>query len=61
MPLYDLVIEDGEKNSSHFFNLEKQRHTKKKISKLNMDGIIVEDSTKLIKELFYSKYLTYYT
>lgn len=42
-------IEQGEKNSSYFFSLEKRRQTKKRITKLNKDGCIIQDSN-LIKE-----------
>ncbi len=33
-------IEEGEQHSSYFFYLEKQRQTKKKISKLNINGAV---------------------
>lgn len=44
-------IEEGEKNSSYFFNLEKHRQTKKKISKLNINGMVTEDLSLINKEV----------
>uniref|UniRef100_A0A3Q2ZQW8 exodeoxyribonuclease III n=1 Tax=Kryptolebias marmoratus TaxID=37003 RepID=A0A3Q2ZQW8_KRYMA len=56
-------IEDGEKNSSYFFNLEKQRQPKKKIGKLLINGSITEDPDlinltikKFYSDLYCSKY-----
>lgn len=48
-------IEKGEKSSTYFFGLEKQRQTKRKISKLMKNDIILEDQ-KLVQDeicLFY--------
>lgn len=49
-------IEEGEKNSSYFFNLERQRQAKKKISKLSINGVVTEDLELINKEVrdFYS-------
>ncbi len=49
-------IEKGEKSSSYFFGLEKQRQTKKKISKLRINEIITDDQKVIQNEilLFYS-------
>lgn len=49
-------IEEGEKNSSYFFSLEKQRQTKKKIQKLNINGIIVDNQKEVNENIkvFYS-------
>uniref|UniRef100_A0A1A8UUH3 exodeoxyribonuclease III n=1 Tax=Nothobranchius furzeri TaxID=105023 RepID=A0A1A8UUH3_NOTFU len=46
-------IEEGEKNSSYFFNLEKQRQTKKKICKLSLQDGITDDPDKINKEIFH--------
>lgn len=50
-------IEEGEKNSSYFFNLEKQRQSKKKISKLNINGVVTDNLEEINRatETFYSK------
>ncbi len=45
-------IEKGEKSSSYFFGLEKQRQTKKKISKFRINEIITDDQKVIL--LFYS-------
>lgn len=49
-------IEEGEKNSSYFFNLEKQRQTKKKIQKLTINGCISDNQLDINREVtrFYS-------
>lgn len=44
-------IEEGEKNSSYFFNLEKQRQTKEKIQKLSINGIFIEDDDQINEEI----------
>lgn len=44
-------LEEGENNSSYFFNLEKQRQTKKKIQKLSINGIIIEDDDQINEEI----------
>jgi len=57
-------IEDGKKNSFYFFNLEKRRQAKKKITKLNVNGILSEDSVLINQTIrnFYSKlYCTNYS
>ena len=44
-------VEDGEKNSKYFFNLEKRNKANNKISKLlNPNGDVVDDE-KLIPDL----------
>ena len=49
-------IEEGEKNSSYFFSLEKQRQTKKNIRKLNINDVIVENQEEVNENIkaFYS-------
>lgn len=49
-------IEEGEKNSSYFFNLEKYRQSNKKIQSLNIKGVLTEDHDKINVEIlhFYS-------
>jgi len=45
-------IEKGEKNSSCFFGLEKQRQTKKKINNLEINEIIIEDHKEIQNEIW---------
>jgi len=45
-------IEKGEKSSSYFFGLEKQRQTKKKINKLEINEIIIEDHKEIQNEIW---------
>ncbi len=49
-------IEGGEKNSSNFFSLEKQRQTKKKIYKLLVNNICIDNQDQVNEEIrtFYS-------
>ena len=49
-------IEQGEKNSSYFYSLEKRRQTKICITKLNQNGNIIQDTKKITEEecQFYS-------
>lgn len=57
-------IEEGEKNSSYFFNLEKQRQAKKKIQSLNIEGVTTNDQDQVNEEIlqFYSNlYKTNYS
>ncbi len=42
-------IEKGEKSSSYFFGLEKQRQTKRKINKLMINETIIENQ-KLVQD-----------
>uniref|UniRef100_A0A087XR38 Endonuclease/exonuclease/phosphatase domain-containing protein n=1 Tax=Poecilia formosa TaxID=48698 RepID=A0A087XR38_POEFO len=57
-------IEDGEKNSSYFFNLEKQRQSKKMIGKLFINGSITEDPDLInltIKNFYSNLYCSKYS
>lgn len=40
-------IEQGEKNTSYFFNLEKQRQVKKKIQKLSVNDVTIENQDQI--------------
>ena len=54
-------IEDGEKPTKYFFNLEKQNYEKKIITQLKTtDGEIISDMTKINKEIenYYKNFLT---
>ena len=53
-------IEDGEKNSSYFFNLEKNRQSKKFINKLNINGTLTEDQSAINNHI-YNYYSTLYS
>lgn len=44
-------IEKGEKSSTYFFGLEKQRQTKRKISKLMTNDIILQDQRLIQDEI----------
>lgn len=50
-------LEEGEKNTSYFFGLEKQRQTKKKINKLLVDNLRNDSQEQINKEIehFYKK------
>jgi len=57
-------IEEGEKNSSYFFSLEKQRQSKKKIRKLNINNVIVEnqeDINEKMKEFYSNLYKSHFS
>ncbi len=57
-------IEEGEKNSSYFFNLEKQRQTKKKISKLNVNGAVTGELdliNKAVRDFYSNLYSSRYS
>lgn len=49
-------IEEEEKHSSYFFSLEKQRQAKKKIQKLHLNGVSIENQNQVNEEIriFYS-------
>lgn len=49
-------LEEGEKNSSYFFALEKRNGKKKAITALNIDGVICKDPIQISKFVteFYS-------
>lgn len=49
-------IEEGEKNTTYFYGLEKSRQTKKKICKLRKNDTIIEDPDAIKEEvkLFYT-------
>ena len=51
------IIEEGEKNSNFFANLEKKRAESKIISRLNVDGKITNDQVEILKQekLYYQK------
>lgn len=54
-------IENGEKPTKYFFNLEKQNYEKKIITQLKTtDGEIISDLTKINKEIenYYNNFLT---
>ena len=54
-------IENGEKPTKYFFNLEKQNHEKKIITQLKTtDGETISDMTKINKEIenYYKNFLT---
>ena len=54
-------IENGEKSTKYFFNLEKQNYEKKIITQLKTtDGEIISDLTKINKEIenYYNNFLT---
>ena len=54
-------IENGEKPTKYFFNLEKQNYEKKIITQLKTtDGEIISDLTKINKEIenYYKNFLT---
>jgi len=48
-------IEEGEKNSSYFFNLEKHKQALKNINKLSINNCISEEKTA-IDNYIYSFY-----
>lgn len=50
-------LEEGEKNTSYFFGLEKQRQTKKKINKLLVDNLRNDSQEQINEEIehFYKK------
>lgn len=50
-------LEEGEKNTSYFFSLEKQRQTKKKINKLLINNISTDNQDQVNEEIrqFYNK------
>ncbi len=50
-------LEEGEKNSSYFFGLEKQRQTKKKINKLLINDVNTDNQDQINEEIrhFYDK------
>uniref|UniRef100_A0A3P9JJZ9 Reverse transcriptase domain-containing protein n=1 Tax=Oryzias latipes TaxID=8090 RepID=A0A3P9JJZ9_ORYLA len=57
-------IEEGEKNTTYFFNLEKQRQLKKQINKLSVNNFVYEDQREINKEIhtFYSNlYKSYHS
>lgn len=45
-------LEQGEKNTSYFFGLEKQRKSKKRINKLKKNDIIIEDPNQIHQEIW---------
>lgn len=49
-------IEEGEKNTTYFYGLEKSRQSKKRICKLKINDIVIEDPSQINEEvqLFYS-------
>lgn len=53
-------VEDGEKNTKYFMNLEKKNYTNKVISQLNINGDIITDSNAILKAQ-YNFYNTLYT
>lgn len=44
-------IEQGEKNTSYFFNLEKQRQVKQKIQKLIINDVTIENQDQINEEI----------
>lgn len=44
-------LRKGEKNSSYFFSLEKQRQAKKKIQKLHLNGVSIENQDQVNEEI----------
>lgn len=44
-------LEEGEKNSSYFFNLEKQRQTNKKIQMLLINDVNIDDQDLINEEI----------
>lgn len=52
-------IEEGEKNSSYFFNLEKQKQALKTINRLSIDNCISQEKTQ-IDDYIYSFYTDLY-
>jgi len=54
------LLQEGEKNTSRFFSLEKQRETRKKINKLLINDISTDNQEQINEEirLFYYKLYT---
>ena len=44
-------LEEAEKNTSYFFGLEKQRQTKKKIKKLLINNISIDNQDQVNEEI----------
>ena len=52
------MVQEGEKNSKYFANLEKKRAKSKVISRLNINGRIITNQAEILKEkkAYYGKF-----